>query len=123
MGEGNLEGTAVRPLRKAGENLATIDTVAVDETLEKVDEMITEKVEEEQGDEDEEGQQPKVMGSPKAPTKAERERSMKPPICHSDLGARTALEDEAETNLINDRQLIQGLMRGRYQRYLWTISL
>ena len=74
VGVGNPEGTAVRVLRRAGENLATMDTVAVDEIVENADEMITAKVEEEQCDEDEEeGQQPKVIRSPKAPTKAERE--------------------------------------------------
>ena len=74
VGVGNPEGTAVRPLRKAGENVATIDNVAVDGITENADEMLADKVEEEQGEEeDEEGQQPKVIRSPKALTKAERE--------------------------------------------------
>ncbi len=73
VGVGNPEGTAVRPLRKAGENLATIDNVAADESREDGEEMMADEVEEEQGDDEEEGQQPKVIRSPKAPTKLERE--------------------------------------------------
>jgi hypothetical protein len=71
VGVGSPEWTAVRPLHKAGENIATIDTVAADEKAEEVDEMAEDIGDEEQ--DDEEGQQPKVIRSPKAPTKAERE--------------------------------------------------
>ncbi len=47
--------------------------MAVDEIAVDVDETLGEEAAEEQGDDDEEGQQPKVIRSPKAPTKAERE--------------------------------------------------
>jgi hypothetical protein len=73
VGVGNPEGTAVRPMRKVAENLATIDNVAADEMREDGGEIIADELDEEQGDEDEEGQQPKVMRAPKAPTKLERE--------------------------------------------------
>ena len=75
VGVANPEGTAVRPVRKVAENLATIDNVADEEVKGDVEDIIADDVEEEQGidDSDEEGQQPKVMRSPKAPTKAERE--------------------------------------------------
>ena len=73
-GVGNPGETAVRPMRKVAGNLATIDNVAAEEVKEDGEEIIADEVEEEQGiDDDEEGQQPKVMRAPKAPTKAERE--------------------------------------------------
>ena len=54
VGVGHPEGTAVRPLHRAGEHISTLDTVAVDETLDNVDEMLADKVGEEQGDDEEE---------------------------------------------------------------------
>ncbi len=75
MGVGNPEGPAVRPLRRAGENLATIDNVAVEEAKDDLENIMeADVVVGELGDDDdEEGQQPKVIRAPKAPTKAERE--------------------------------------------------
>ena len=65
----NPEGTAVRPLRQADENLATVNTVASKETEEDAED----DVEYEPDADEDEGQQPKVIRSPKEPTKAERE--------------------------------------------------
>ena len=57
---------------QAEENFATVEAVAVEETNEE--EMKEVAAQDEEGeDEDEEAQQPKVIRSPKAPTKAERE--------------------------------------------------
>ncbi len=57
VGVGNPVRTAVRPMRKAAENLATIDNVAADEMREDGEETMADEVDEEQGDEEEEGQQ------------------------------------------------------------------
>jgi hypothetical protein len=74
VGGENPGETAVRPMRKVAGNLATIDNVAEEATEENSEEIMADEVEEEQGtEEDEEGQQPRVMRAPKAPTKAERE--------------------------------------------------
>mgnify|MGYP000491580350 CR=1 FL=1 len=58
----NPEGKAVSPLRKAEDNLATIDAVAINESTEDDEETMREDVEEEQGD-DYEAQQPRLESS------------------------------------------------------------
>ena len=65
------KGKAVSPMRKAEENLATVDTVAVDEMEQEIDEKLQDETGDEVDGDDEEAQQPKVIRSPKAPTKAE----------------------------------------------------
>ena len=69
----NPEGKAVRPLLRSSENQARIDAVAVEKFEQDADDKFGVEVEGEQGDDDEEGQQPKVIKSPKAPTKTDRE--------------------------------------------------